>query len=223
MSEEIKISTPYDFYMEYYDPEFHTKDNFKFSSRLIFNALRCSIIDIISFFNISNDKYRIKTNMNTEFEKERNSTYLKYKQINKDIEYIPFFTEKMLFSGDVTIAYSEWEKWTNAYCEEDEDYKGYYMVKYELLNINDDTINNSLLQEKRRLERLLNEAQNNYGLCSLVIKLRMEGKSQEEVAKILKERHNFSDPTLGALIYDEGDGGTVTLDAFRKCARRALA
>ena len=49
MSEEIRISTPYDFYMEYYDPEFHTKDNFKFPSKLVFNALRCSIIDIISF------------------------------------------------------------------------------------------------------------------------------------------------------------------------------
>ncbi len=223
MSEEIRISTPYDFYMEYYDPEFHTKDNFKFPSKLVFNALRCSIIDIISFFNTANDKYRIKTNMNTEFENERNSTYLKYKQINQDIEYIPFFTEKMLFSGEVTIAYSEWEKWTNAYCKEDEDYKGYYVVKYELLNIKNDTIDNSLLYENEVLKRKLEEAQNNYGLCSKVIKLRMEGKSQAAVAKILKKEHpDFSNPVLGVLIYDEVDGEKATSEAIRKCASRAL-
>ena len=71
----------------------------------------------------------------------------------------------MLFSGEVTIAYSECEKWTNAYCKEDEDYKGYYVVKYELLNIKNDTIDNSLLYENEVLKRKLEEAQNNYGLC----------------------------------------------------------
>ena len=217
------IETPYDYFMLNYDPPFDTEDTFKFPSKLIFKALRCSTTDIISFFNIANDKYRIKTNMNIEFEHKKSILYLEYKKIHEEILYIPFFTEKMLFSGDVTIAYSEWEKWTNAYCEEDKDHKGYYDVKHELLNTKNDTIDNSLLSENKILKRKLEEAQNSYGLCSLVIKLRMEGKSQEDVAKILKERHNFSDPTLGALIYDEGDGGTVTLDAFRKCARRALA
>lgn len=216
------IETPYEYFMLNYAPPFDTEYTFKFPSRLIFKALRCSTTDIISFFNIADDKYRIKTNMNIEFEHKKSIMYLEYKKIHEEISYIPFFTEKMLFSDDVTISYLEWEKWTNAYCEEDKDHKGYYDVKYELLNINDGTINNSLLQDKIRLERLLSEAQNNYGLCSLVIKLRMEGKSQEEVAKQLKESYNFSDPTLGALIYDEGDGKTVTLDAFRKCARRAL-
>ena len=47
-------------------------------------------------------------------------------------------------------------------------------------------IDNSLLSENKILKRKLEEAQNSYGLCSLVIKLRMEGKSQEDVAKILK-------------------------------------
>lgn len=195
-----------------------------FPPKCILNEFCISEIELYDIINDENKEYRLFTNRELEFREGK-------RFLIDDIFYAFSLEYDQL---TINIAdYVSWKTRHKKWCEEKKIIKEQLeeaLKDNPLLEIENEQLKTRITEletEFAACQKQLEEARRGntsgmgeHGLCSLVIRMREEGKTEEEIAAFLNDNKKWCTASqVGALLHR---GGRVTADAMLKHGQRLL-